>query len=143
MKTLACPRTGEALASNDIAGYRYYSCAACNGLWVPGSAITKALTEEGAAKVLNSANTTKSKAQCPSCPSSLHSFSIDGVTLDNCPDCHGVWLDYGEATRLRLLFPGSSDIVRAEAAKDPKPSLIGDGALLLDPLLWILFLLGQ
>ncbi|HPF41555.1 MAG TPA: zf-TFIIB domain-containing protein [Phycisphaerae bacterium] len=31
---------------------------------------------------------------CPKCPSNaLESRTVDGITIDECPTCHGIWLD--------------------------------------------------
>jgi hypothetical protein len=35
------------LASNDVAGYRYYSCEGCRGLWIPGASLHRALSARG------------------------------------------------------------------------------------------------
>jgi Zn-finger nucleic acid-binding protein len=33
---------------------------------------------------------------CPVCNKPLHSRSRNGITIDQCTDCGGVWLDRGE-----------------------------------------------
>jgi uncharacterized protein len=60
------------------------------------------------------------KRFCPRCegmPMMRHFFSFKRqVTLDECPQCAGFWLDTGELTELRSLFP-SEEQARAEAQK--------------------------
>ncbi len=34
--------------------------------------------------------------RCPKCGGTLSTEEFDGVQIDRCPDCHGVWLDDGE-----------------------------------------------
>jgi Zn-finger nucleic acid-binding protein len=33
---------------------------------------------------------------CPKCGVTLESLTYVKVTIDRCPECHGVWLDHGE-----------------------------------------------
>jgi rubrerythrin len=42
--------------------------------------------------------TLKAAAQmrCPKCGTRLQQHSHHGVTVEECPSCHGVWLDHGE-----------------------------------------------
>ena len=37
---------------------------------------------------------------CPKCGTKLHEEVMEGVTVDICPACHGVWLDDGELAKL-------------------------------------------
>jgi hypothetical protein len=37
---------------------------------------------------------------CPKCGTKLAEEVMDGVTVDICPACHGVWLDDGELAKL-------------------------------------------
>ncbi len=37
---------------------------------------------------------------CPVCMVPLNPFERNGVEMDYCPQCHGVWLDQGELDRL-------------------------------------------
>lgn len=57
--------------------------------------------------------------KCPTCPSSdLAMTSREGVEIDYCPECRGVWLDRGELDKI---------IERSESApvhrEDHRPSL--------------------
>ena len=38
---------------------------------------------------------------CPKCGSSLEEELLEGVTVDICPACHGIWLDDGELDKLK------------------------------------------
>lgn len=47
--------------------------------------------------------------KCPVCKDSvLKMTEKKGVEIDCCPSCRGVWLDWGELTRLTV-FQGASD----------------------------------
>ena len=37
---------------------------------------------------------------CPKCGTKLEEAALEGVTVDICPGCHGVWLDEGELEKL-------------------------------------------
>jgi ribosomal protein L31 len=37
---------------------------------------------------------------CPKCGTSLSEESMDTVTVDICPNCHGIWLDDGELAKV-------------------------------------------
>ncbi len=38
--------------------------------------------------------------QCPACQTVLHLTERQGVEIDYCPQCRGVWLDRGELDKL-------------------------------------------
>ena len=42
----------------------------------------------------------EAKMACPRCKASLNHRQYKGVSLDYCPNCHGVWLDAGELAML-------------------------------------------
>lgn len=38
--------------------------------------------------------------RCPKCGTRLNSHTLHDVSVDECPSCHGVWLDAGELEAL-------------------------------------------
>jgi hypothetical protein len=38
--------------------------------------------------------------RCPKCGMQLHEETLEGVAVDICAACHGVWLDDGELAKL-------------------------------------------
>ena len=38
--------------------------------------------------------------KCPVCPTSLVISDRQGIEIDYCPDCRGIWLDRGELDKL-------------------------------------------
>lgn len=38
----------------------------------------------------------ESPRACPKCPGKLEGYTFEGVTLDRCTECGGMWLDRGE-----------------------------------------------
>jgi hypothetical protein len=39
---------------------------------------------------------TGAQAKCPKCPGVLQSYTFQGLGLDRCSQCGGIWLDKGE-----------------------------------------------
>lgn len=37
---------------------------------------------------------------CPNCQDGMREITREGVQIDMCPKCHGVWLDRGELQKL-------------------------------------------
>ena len=38
--------------------------------------------------------------KCPHCNETLHMTHRDGIEIDYCPECRGVWLDRGELDKI-------------------------------------------
>lgn len=38
--------------------------------------------------------------KCPHCDQTLHMSHRDGIEIDYCPECRGVWLDRGELDKI-------------------------------------------
>jgi Zn-finger nucleic acid-binding protein len=104
-----CPRDATLMATNDVEGYRYFSCEKCSGHWIPGHAGRRAL--KGPLLPLLREQLGESAIQCPVCRKPLGIFRIEGCAVDVCRDCNGLWLDAGEILKLAALFPGSSAIL--------------------------------
>ncbi|MGE3541141.1 MAG: zf-TFIIB domain-containing protein [Candidatus Tectimicrobiota bacterium] len=50
--------------------------------------------------------------QCPACKTVLHLTERQGIEIDYCPQCRGVWLDRGELDKLLersfAAYPGAA-----------------------------------
>lgn len=42
---------------------------------------------------------------CPRCHTPLHELDRDGITIDRCERCRGIWLDRGELEKLLARRP--------------------------------------
>jgi Zn-finger nucleic acid-binding protein len=71
--------------------------------------------------------------QCPRCPeATLDERDRDGVTVDACPRCRGVWLDRGELEK--LIARALAEIEEAEGrVGPPQPSAPPAPAVPVDP----------
>ena len=62
--------------------------------------------EEQAKRAASVADEEKSRLRelhyqhCPKCGTKLAEEVMDGVNVDICPSCHGVWLDDGELSKI-------------------------------------------
>ncbi|MFN0067166.1 MAG: zf-TFIIB domain-containing protein [Limisphaerales bacterium] len=114
-----CPHDRRVLASNDVGGYRYYSCEACRGLWIPGASLHRALSARGVGELRAAAVARPGGPPCPDCATACGALVAEGCTLDTCPRCRGFWLDFGEVPKLRPWFPDDSAVVAADAGRRP------------------------
>lgn len=70
--------------------------------------------------------TTPTALTCPKCQAEMRSYERNGVTIDQCSGCRGIFLDRGELERLvdaESAFYGSSSDQRAERpprAREPE-----------------------
>ncbi|MEO8563710.1 MAG: zf-TFIIB domain-containing protein [bacterium] len=61
---------------------------------------------------------THASLACPRCGATLTAKSFDGVTVDACGSCHGVWLDSGELAM--LAHESERELLRIAAELDRK-----------------------
>jgi Zn-finger nucleic acid-binding protein len=139
-----CPFDREVLASNDVSGYRYFSCERCGGYWIPGGAINQALSARGILELRAIPAIGRSNLSCPDCQAHLEIIPVHGCILDSCGRCHGIWLDAGEAQRVSKLLPVDSAILDADqnrvgqAANGPFAALS-----VVDAVVYLLSLVGK
>lgn len=69
--------------------------------------------------------------RCPACSSLLYRRTVEGVEVDGCPGCGGVWLDDGELKRIaavpqslraldRIFVPGAQTTAAQRTGKCPR-----------------------
>lgn len=120
-----CPRDHQLLASNDLPGYRYYSCESCGGSWLPGAVLDRVLSDRGVGELTALQSASVGEVVCADCQTLCDSIVIRECRLDRCPTCRGVWLDAGEAQRVRHLFPEGSAVVGADRSRRKARSSLG------------------
>lgn len=108
-----CPRDSAILASNDVQGYRYYSCTTCRGVWIPGACIDRAMAAHDMHSLPEIATASTAAIPCPGCNAQSAIVAIEGCEVDICRACHGVWIDGNEVLRLKAIFPQRSAILLA------------------------------
>ena len=55
---------------------------------------------------------------CPQCRGAMRSYERNGITIEQCQDCRGVFLDRGELER--LIDAEGQDYLAAAGANDPR-----------------------
>jgi Zn-finger nucleic acid-binding protein len=116
-----CPRDGETLTSQAIGPARPFVCSRCNGLWLSRGDLESFLDSpyetwklppaEGRPIALGYPAT--ARCLCPA-GADMSTVTRDGVWIDICPECGGIWLDGGEIQRL------------VEAAEEERKRKLGD-----------------
>jgi hypothetical protein len=56
---------------------------------------------------LRKVETVETARNCPKCPGRLEGYTFEGLSLDRCHECGGIWLDQGELEAIvRLISRG-------------------------------------
>jgi Zn-finger nucleic acid-binding protein len=105
---LRCPDDGQPLLTEAQGDVPFAICEYCHGLWFERAAIerrddARAAIPRASAR-LSSTVRPRTARSCPACREHLAILEIDGIEIDRCRRCGGVWLDPGEydAARIRL-----------------------------------------
>ena len=56
--------------------------------------------------------------ECPTCDQALESIEIDGLELDSCPSCNGIWFDHDELRQAKDLAEPHADWLDFEIWKN-------------------------
>lgn len=131
-----CPACGNVLTLMTAGGVTVDACErGCGGMWLDALEIKKfdEPHESAGEALLNIPRDpdiqvdVSQKRTCPKCDGVVmmqHFFSVKKkVTVDECPQCAGVWLDAGELAGIRELF--SSEEERRQAAREYMDEVFG------------------
>lgn len=123
METIYCPRCHCALKSQLYTSVHLASCPECKGSWYYGGTLAKALSLEKNRDLLNFSKDLleekESDLNCPECNCHIIAKTFkesDGLTINQCSRCQGVWLDKEE-------LPKTKELVRKYVAKKTIPEL--------------------
>lgn len=123
-----CPRTGTPLKEIEIDGVVVDFSEACGGVWFDNFELGKfdEISETGGealARMMdehqNEDINLEQRLKCPRDGAILmrHFFSpARKIEVDECPQCGGIWLDGGELTSIRDLFPTEEEREKAGEA---------------------------
>lgn len=101
---MLCPKCNQAMEPSVSRGAASFTCKRCAGVWIGGDALHELLTYEEEApelrerfEALLDSDFNDSRRSCPGCViRKLKSVIVDGIELDFCVSCKGVYFDQGE-----------------------------------------------
>jgi Zn-finger nucleic acid-binding protein len=119
---ILCPRCDLSLNELTKTGVTVDLCVNCRGMWLDRGELEKLLVRPGVperkkGRTVQCTETSsgvptrtvwpatrthgEGTLRCPRCAKPLREARRDGVRLDTCAGCHGVWLDCGELERIK------------------------------------------
>lgn len=106
MSDRVCPRCATTLEtySRPLGAGRYAiteMCIECGGLWLEEACLAETFPDL-VELVRSTDRAAFSQADCPSCRTALRAFVIDGVALDACSRCIGLWVDGHEISDVEI-----------------------------------------
>jgi Zn-finger nucleic acid-binding protein len=119
-RQMICPRCNTGLEVRDNDGITSSTCPACSGNWIGAGALATLFARdrdapriEEALEAILDLDFHDSRLQCPRCRGRhLKAIIVDGIELDYCIGCKGLFFDPGE---LEQVFPSTH---RKTAGKD-------------------------
>ena len=81
-------------------------CSQCGGLWFDPNELNKIIGGEKSVEgMIFVSNKLGEQLRCPDCNIPMEYCTVEGVTVDICQECEGIWLDYGELELLKAKMP--------------------------------------
>ena len=132
---LRCPVDGFPLASQAIGSAFIAVCEKCSGIWFTREAllypsVDSAALPRASRTPIPATGKCRRVASCPVCRRSLLAERVEGIDIDSCVHCAGVWLDPGEydAVRHRIENNHLARETQAKSASGMGVSIgVGDG----------------
>lgn len=101
---MRCPLDQSILQKHEEGEAQIFYCETCHGLWLSREQLSRFLRNPAVATALPKVKVFSGKhvdftspRLCPLCKSAaLFTKAVDGVEIDLCSRCHGIWLDAGE-----------------------------------------------
>ena len=105
---MKCPRCAETMQVVEREDVRSRVCPACNGAWISDTSLHKLFAREEdtphieeALETILSLDFRDGKLPCPTCRGRrLQTLEVEGVELDYCSGCKGLFFDPGELERV-------------------------------------------
>lgn len=103
-----CPRDRTPLAHEKIGSVVVDRCPKCRGAFFDAAEVGRLTKDKELAKYLACVHgAATSPMVCPACGGLMDLDKVDGVEMDHCTSCLGVWLDAGELDRLKARGEGA------------------------------------
>lgn len=91
-----CPRDHTDLLPKKYKQHQVHHCPSCKGLWLPKDIVPSLLSSSVNGRIRILQHTRDSPLTCPNQCAGLLEMKVNGILIDVCPTCDGVWLDRGE-----------------------------------------------
>lgn len=96
-----CPRERTPLREQRAGRVNVDICPNCRGTFVDGIELRRVVGDDALALALSGLRgAPEEPMDCVACERPMYFDTVDGIELDHCVDCLGVWLDAGEVERL-------------------------------------------
>lgn len=103
-----CPHDQSPLLPQGESTPSIYRCETCYGLWFSRHAVAEVLGHLPTSSVIPTLDSVNPpRLSCPEDGKPLARFLVDGVELDICSSCEGVWFDRGEIEYIRAKRAGT------------------------------------
>ncbi len=100
-----CPVDRVELIEHLIGSTGFATCSECDGLWLPRSARAELVDpqrlSQATRRVPEEGHVRRKYRACPRCRVSMVAQTIEGIEIDRCMTCDGIWLDAGEYDAVR------------------------------------------
>jgi Zn-finger nucleic acid-binding protein len=118
---LHCPVDHTELVDHFVDSVAFATCSKCNGLWLPRNARAELLDPAQVQSSTRSADDAsrggRKRYGCPRCKKSLTAERVEGIEIDRCPRCDGIWLDAGEYDAVRQRIETKREATAAAATE--------------------------
>ena len=120
---MLCPRDQTHLIMHPGQRAGACVCSRCHGVWFSRASLeacvrqTRPPASPPSAPVHARPSPVLRQLACPICKSDrLVAHIHDGIEVDTCPRCHGVWLDHGEMEHLLRLHRGPAGLGKSRVS---------------------------
>lgn len=107
---MKCPKCNSELQVLKIKGLNIVYCDDCKGVWIKFPTLKKiADMLDLKSEIVNPAemepiNVKEEPRSCPDCTKQMDKVYFNGIIVDKCSTCNGIWFDNGELSKYFRLF---------------------------------------
>ena len=136
-----CPADNSILQTHEGSGQQILFCETCHGLWLNREQLARFVRSPVGPVLLPEVKAVAGKSSrsaglriCPSCEKTALSAKVfDGVEIDFCRQCHGIWLDAGELDLIVARYRRKQKLANvADGTSDIFADIVTDPGLLSD-----------
>ena len=131
---LRCPADSHPLVSHAQGAASFAVCGECAGVWIDGETLARSAPEADALPLSSRrprgvALRRPGDRGCPSCARGLAGERVEGIEIDRCTACGGVWLDAGEYDAVRARRPPAARSAAPGGRAVARPDGKGESSL--------------